>query len=105
MPPTKAQRPHCIGPENGLLFKLRFQNSENFVHGVLFEVGFLDQCFTRQRKHTLRSSASDTFQGLDHPVVDFVAEFVEVNTVLDHGNQTAKVAVALIGSLLGEKLL
>ena len=32
------------------------------------------------------------------------AEFVEVNTVLDHGNQTAKVAVALIGSLLGEKL-
>ena len=33
------------------------------------------------------------------------AEFVEVNTVLDHGNQTAKVAVALIGSLLGEKLL
>ena len=41
MPPTKAQRPHCIGPENGLLFKLRFQNSENFVHGVLFEVGFL----------------------------------------------------------------
>ena len=46
MPPTKAQRPHCIGPENGLLFKLRFQNSENFVHGVLFEVGFLDQCFT-----------------------------------------------------------
>ena len=82
MPPTKAQRPHCIGPENGLLFKLRFQNSENFVHGVLFEVGFLDQCFTRQRKHTLRSSASDTFQGLDHPVVDFVAEFVEVNVLL-----------------------
>ena len=33
------------------------------------------------------------------------AEFVEVNTVLDHGNQTAKVAVALIGSLLGETLL
>ena len=33
------------------------------------------------------------------------AEFVEVNTVLDHGNQTAKVAVALIGSLLGEKLI
>ena len=32
------------------------------------------------------------------------AEFVEVNTVLDHGNQTAKVAVAMIGSLLGEKL-
>ena len=32
------------------------------------------------------------------------AEFVEVNTVLDHGNQTAKVAVALISSLLGEKL-
>lgn len=32
------------------------------------------------------------------------AEFVEVNTVLDHGNQTAKVAVALIGSLLGEKM-
>lgn len=28
-------------------------------------------------------------------------EFVEVNTILDHGNQTAKVA---IGSLLGEKL-
>lgn len=32
------------------------------------------------------------------------AEFVEVNTVLDNKNQTAKVAVALIGSLLGEKL-
>lgn len=32
------------------------------------------------------------------------AEFVEVNTVLDHKNQTAKVAVALIGSLLGERL-
>lgn len=33
------------------------------------------------------------------------AEFVEVNTVLDHRNQTAKVAVSLMGSLLGEKLL
>ena len=33
------------------------------------------------------------------------AEFVEVNTVLDHSNQTGKMAVALIGSLLGERLL
>jgi arginase len=33
------------------------------------------------------------------------AEFVEVNTVLDKRNQTAKVAVALIGSLLGETVL
>ena len=33
------------------------------------------------------------------------AEFVEVNTVLDHKNQTAKVAVTLIGSLLGESVL
>lgn len=33
------------------------------------------------------------------------AEFVEVNTVLDNRNQTAKMAVALMGSLLGEKLL
>ncbi len=33
------------------------------------------------------------------------AEFVEVNTVLDHRNQTAKVAVALMGSLLGERVL
>jgi len=32
------------------------------------------------------------------------AEFAEVNTVLDNKNQTAKVAVALIGSLLGERL-
>jgi len=32
------------------------------------------------------------------------AEFVEVNTVLDHQNATAKVAVALMGSLLGERL-
>ncbi len=32
------------------------------------------------------------------------AEFVEVNTVLDNRNQTARVAVALIGSLLGESL-
>lgn len=32
------------------------------------------------------------------------AEFVEVNTILDKRNQTAKVAVALIGSLLGERL-
>ena len=32
------------------------------------------------------------------------AEFAEVNTVLDHKNQTAKLAVALIGSLLGERL-
>lgn len=32
------------------------------------------------------------------------AEFVEVNTVLDHRNATAKVAVALMGSLLGERL-
>lgn len=32
------------------------------------------------------------------------AEFVEVNTVLDTRNQTAKMAVALMGSLLGEKL-
>lgn len=33
------------------------------------------------------------------------AEFVEVNTVLDHKNQTAKVAVTLIGSLLGERVI
>jgi len=32
------------------------------------------------------------------------AEFVEVNTVLDHRNATAKMAVALMGSLLGERL-
>lgn len=32
------------------------------------------------------------------------AEFVEVNTVLDNKNQTARVAVALIGSLFGERL-
>ncbi|MBM7716199.1 arginase [Bacillus thermophilus] len=33
------------------------------------------------------------------------AEFVEVNPILDEKNKTAKVAVALIGSLFGEKLL
>lgn len=33
------------------------------------------------------------------------AEFVEVNPILDEKNQTANVAVALIGSLLGETLL
>lgn len=33
------------------------------------------------------------------------AEFVEVNPILDHGNTTANVAVALMGSLFGEKLL
>lgn len=32
------------------------------------------------------------------------AEFVEVNTVLDNRNQTANMAVALMGSLLGERL-
>lgn len=33
------------------------------------------------------------------------AEFVEVNPILDHENKTANVAVALMGSLFGEKLL
>lgn len=33
------------------------------------------------------------------------AEFVEVNPILDHANTTASVAVALMGSLFGEKLL
>lgn len=33
------------------------------------------------------------------------AEFVEVNPILDEKNKTADVAVALLGSLLGEKLL
>jgi arginase len=33
------------------------------------------------------------------------AEFVEVNPILDERNKTAEVAVALMGSLLGEKLL
>jgi arginase len=33
------------------------------------------------------------------------AEFVEVNPILDHGNTTANVAVALMGSLFGEKFL
>lgn len=33
------------------------------------------------------------------------AEFVEVNPILDECNKTAEVAVALIGSLFGEKLL
>ncbi|MFD6442633.1 arginase [Peribacillus sp. NPDC060186] len=33
------------------------------------------------------------------------AEFVEINPILDEHNKTAEVAVALMGSLLGEKLL
>ncbi|MFD1708853.1 arginase [Siminovitchia sediminis] len=33
------------------------------------------------------------------------AEFVEVNPILDEKNKTAEIAVALMGSLLGEKLL
>ncbi|MEW9698723.1 arginase [Paenibacillus sp. SI8] len=33
------------------------------------------------------------------------AEFVEVNPILDHHNQTAKVAVSLIASLFGERIL
>ncbi len=33
------------------------------------------------------------------------AEFVEVNPILDQFNQTARVAVALIGSLFGKKIL
>ena len=33
------------------------------------------------------------------------AEFVEVNPILDEQNKTAIVAVALMGSLFGEKLL
>ncbi len=33
------------------------------------------------------------------------AEFVEVNPILDDKNKTASVAVALMGSLFGEKLL
>lgn len=33
------------------------------------------------------------------------AEFVEVNPILDEKNKTAKVAVSLMGSLFGEKLL
>jgi arginase len=33
------------------------------------------------------------------------AEFVEVNPILDHLNRTAKVAVELMGSLFGEKIL
>ncbi|MFL6562692.1 MAG: arginase, partial [Bacillus sp. (in: firmicutes)] len=33
------------------------------------------------------------------------AEFVEVNPILDEKNKTAKVAVELMGSLFGEKLL
>lgn len=33
------------------------------------------------------------------------AEFVEVNPILDRENQTAKVAVALIGSVFGKKIL
>ena len=33
------------------------------------------------------------------------AEFVEVNPILDKYNKTADVAVGLMGSLFGEKLL
>jgi arginase len=33
------------------------------------------------------------------------AEFVEVNPILDRENQTAKVAVALMGSVFGQKVL
>ena len=33
------------------------------------------------------------------------AEFVEVNPILDEKNKTAEVAVGLMGSLFGEKLL
>jgi arginase len=33
------------------------------------------------------------------------ADFVEINPIIDNQNQTAKTAVALIGSLMGEWLL
>ena len=33
------------------------------------------------------------------------AEFVEVNPILENKNKTASVAVALMGSLFGKKLL
>jgi arginase len=33
------------------------------------------------------------------------AEFVEVNPILDHGNQTALLGVELLTSLLGKKIL
>jgi arginase len=33
------------------------------------------------------------------------AEFVEVNPILDERNKTASVAVGLMGSLFGEKLV
>jgi arginase len=33
------------------------------------------------------------------------AEFVEVNPILDQGNKTAKLAVALMGAVLGEQIL
>ncbi|UJF35867.1 arginase [Paenibacillus hexagrammi] len=33
------------------------------------------------------------------------AEFVEINPILDHRNQTAKLAVSLIASLFGERIL
>ena len=33
------------------------------------------------------------------------AEFVEVNPILDHRNNTAKLGVGLLASLLGKKIL
>ncbi len=42
---------------------------------------------------------------LDEAKIITSAEFVEVNPILDIGNKTANVAVALMGSLFGEKLL
>ena len=62
-----------------LVFKLCLKDSQNFVHGVFFQVCFFNEHFARCVQHIFCSLKSDVFDGVNDPLVDFVGKLVEID--------------------------
>ena len=56
-----------------------FQNFDNFIDRIFFEVCAFDKLFPAFCQYAFRRGTTDAFQCLDDPFVDFVFEFIEID--------------------------
>ena len=52
------------------------------VNGLFLEVGLLDEQLTRSVEHLLSGVVTQSLDGIDNPLVDLVAELVEVDILI-----------------------
>ena len=64
-----------------LVFELSAQDAEHLIHGVLLQVGLLDEHLTWCVEHALGGIESDILDGFHHPLLNLVLELVEVDVL------------------------